>query len=69
MWTASHSSNAVCKYNNDLFCVSIPVSYIYIWGIQSKRPQVKTSPNLHSQNVPRPKRPQAKTPNSCVQIN
>ena len=34
-----------------------------------KRPPVKTSPNLHSQNVPRPKRPQAKTPNSCVQIN
>jgi hypothetical protein len=23
------------------------------WGIQSKRPQVKTSPNLRSQNVPR----------------
>ena len=35
MWTASHSSNAVCKYNNDLFCVSIPVSSIYTWGENS----------------------------------
>jgi hypothetical protein len=35
-------------------------------GIQSKRPQVKTSPNLHSQNVPRPKRPQGEKPLNLV---
>jgi hypothetical protein len=35
-------------------------------GIQSKRPQVKTSPNLHSQNVPRPKRPHGQKPLTLV---
>jgi hypothetical protein len=56
-----------------LYCISgnfFKLDYVHMLnskyasgkGIQSKRPQVKTSPTLRSQIVPRPKRPQAKNP-------